>query len=1107
MMPSLMWGVALALVSLPKVCPGQVGDAYRVQGNSILVDRASHWENWIFQNDLVTNLNLPVGEAEIFQLGSDGLRPVYFNRNVNVALTASEFIYRDRIRAGGAEVVGGATAISNSAKANNVLDGNLSTFWEPDTPASFARRYSDSGDFSVDGLGDWELELDLGRLVFADSLTVVFPSGQFEEGQPLKSFAVLASMGERFPFPLGNNLKFSLVQQASTGFAAGKLAQGCVRSEEFIFGGATECEGGGGVGSGGRVELVPVPGTEGRYVQMTFPLLPLDRADWDLDGLPDISGTFLQYIRVKVTGSDLWRDSFLGEGEDGRIAYEALPQIRRGALAYQRRTAGGLLVEIQDDDKKVAREKFEVLPEEKRGPILYYAKEVPRISELQVWARGDNYSLKPEKQAGGSFENGGLGAPELATDGIYDSEWQANTWSPVYLKGTAWYDLGAVFWVDNISVVNKRINQSHQGAFLGPAILISDGTALKPLNMTDRSDFPQLEEGLKWDNIISEGHIDNHDPVVRVFQEAFPRRKIRFLQVRDIDITGEQSGRYGALATVAEIQLYGAGYPVSVWVYSPPIAPTDSRGNFIRQTLPRIAWKGDAVIRDIDPLTGQAIERIEPLYMHPDISLQIQSRTSDQTDSTFTYYEVVKIADAEERAEITEEAYDEIALAWAAWEYWQTLPTDRRHKSRKDDDGDGQNDEDPIDFIDNDGDGLIDEDGKKLRRAPKTTGEKDGELAFVGWSEWSDSYLPTDGLSQAPITSPNPRKFVQLRVNISSENPFKTARIRSLEIQLAPPLSLDLVGELALLSDAGATRDVTDLGALSSDYSVPLGIDPLQPQQFSYFIRASAPDRSAVDGFDEVLIVTPRAARLNGVRLGQVEVVGTPSLDNSGQELTSAVTTRFDRAFAPDADGVLRSEEGLALTQVATESDSIWIRFPSSLNAGVVDKAHTLIEVQFESQIFREGIELTSFIRASDSEDVVFQRVDTAAKDATELVDASTTRISLMDLRGSLIQNLAIPSVFTPNGDGSNDLLSVHFTLLKVMEERPLEVGFFDLSGRLVARAQSLATSGKAGGQSFTWDGKNLSGQLVPPGIYICQITVEADDRDNQLTHVVHVAY
>ena len=53
----------------------------------------------------------------------------------------------------------------------------------------------------------------------------------------------------------------------------------------------------------------------------------------------------------------------------------------------------------------------------------------------------------------------------------------------MYLKGTAWYDLGAVFWVDNVSVVNKRINQSNKGAFMGPDILVSDGTLLKPVSM------------------------------------------------------------------------------------------------------------------------------------------------------------------------------------------------------------------------------------------------------------------------------------------------------------------------------------------------------------------------------------------------------------------------------------------------------------------------------------------------------------------------------------------------------------------------------------------------------------------------------------------------
>ena len=1080
----LKWGIPLVVVSMPSFCLGQNSDAYRLRGNAILVDRASHWGNWIYQNDLVTSLNVPVSEADIFQVGTNGMRPVFFRRNVNVGPTARDFTYPDLVRAVGALTVGGATAKSNDALANNILDNDLSTFWEPDTPVSFASRLTDPGDFHLDGLSNWELEIDLGRLVFADSLTIIFPSAQFEAeflGQPVKAFALFASMGERFPFPLGNNLQFTLVAEASTGI----------------------------VGTDG-VQTVAVPGTEGRYVQMTFSLSPLDRADWNDDGLPDISGAFIQYIRIKATGSDLWRDSFLGDGEEARLAYEALPEEQRGALVYQRQTAGGLLVEIQDDINQTAREKYQTLPEEKRGPILYYVKEVPRIAEVQIWARGDNYSLQPEKRGGASFEHGGLGTPSLATDGLYDSQWTANTWSPVYVKGTAWYDLGAVFWVDNLSVVNKRINQSHKGAFLGPGILVSDGTLLKPLNMKDPNDFTQLEEGLKWDNIISEEHIDNHTPVVRIFQEDFPLRKIRFLQVRDIDVTGNASGRYGALATMAEIQLYGEGYPVSVWAYSPPISLTDSRGNFIRKTLPRIAWEGDVLIRDIDPLTGQSTERIEPLDLHPDVRLQVQTRTSDQTDTNFTYYQVVSIAGKEEREEVTKEAYDDIALAWLGWEIWQTLPDNKKHASRKDDDGDGANDEDPIDLIDNDGDGLIDEDGKKLRRAPRTSFAKDGELAFVGWSPWSESYLPTNGVNEATITSPNPRKFVQVRVNISSENSFKTARIRELRIELAPPLALELAGELALVSDEGATKGLTNLDVLPADYTLPRDINPLKPQQFSYFIRAAAPDPNDAtvrDGFDEVLVVTPRAARLTGVRLGQVEVTETASLLDPDQMRTSAVTTRFDRAFAEGDDGILRAEDGSVLERIATGEDSLWVRFPFSLNTDLPTEAHALIEVQFESQSFREGIEFTSFVRASDSDEGVFQRVDTAAKDATELVDSSTTRVSLMALLGSLIQDVVLTPVFTPNGDGINDELLVHFALLKVLEERPLGVAFYDLSGRLVGRGQSATGSGKVGDQTFIWDGRNLDGQVVSPGIYLCQIEVEADDKDNQLVRLVHVAY
>ena len=1077
----LKWQMALlAALSLPSFCVAQT-DAYRIFGSSIRVDRASHWENWIYQNDLVSQLNVSIGDADILQVEADGLRPTFFRRNINAAPTAVDFTYPDLVRAGGALVSGGATAKSNDALANNIIDGDLSTFWEPDTPVSYVGRLTRPGDFHIDGLRNWEIEIDLGRLVFADSLTIIFPAGQFEDeflGEPVKSFALFASMGERFPFPLGNKLKFSLIGQVSTS--------------------GVEDETGAGT-------LVSVPGTEGRYVQMTFPLSPLDRADWDLDGLPDISGAFIHYVRIKITDSDLWRDSFLGDGEEARLAYEALPQEQRGALVYQRQTAGDLFIELQDDTNQTADEKYQTLPEEKRGPVLYYGKEVPRIAEVQVWAKGDNYALQPEKRGGASFEKGRLGAPHLATDGLYDSEWQANTWSPIYDKGTAWYDLGAVFWVDNVSVVNKRI-----GAFLGPDILISDGTLLKPVSMNDRDDFPQLEEALKWENIISEEHVNNRTPVVRIFQENFPYRKIRFLQIRDIDVTGVSSGQYGALAALAEIQLYGEGYPVSVWAYSPPITLTDSRGNFIRKTLPRIAWEGDVIVRETDPLTGQASERIEPLDLHPDVRLQVQTRTSDQTDTNFTYYQVVTVAGNEERTEVSKEDYDEIALEWTAWEIWQTLPASQKHASRTDDDGDGLTDEDRIDLIDNDGDGLVDEDGRKLRRAPRSSFDKDGELAFVGWSEWSESYLPSNGVSEATITSPSPRKFVQVRVNISSEDPFKTARIRSLRIELAPPLSLELAGELALLTDEGTARVPTDLGVQPSDYTPPRNIDPLASQQFAYFIRAAAPDPTDAtvrDGFNEVLVVAPRDARLTGVRLGQVAIAQTPSLLNPEETQTSATTTKFDRAFVPGDDGVLRDADGVVLERMATGADSIWVRFPFSLNADLPAGQHALIEVQFASQSFREGVEFASFVRSSDSEKGVFQRVDTADKDATELVDSSTAQVSLMALPGSLIQDVVLAPIFTPNGDGINDELLVHFVLLKVQEERPLDVALYDLGGRLVGQGQGSAVGSKVGTQSFVWDGRNMEGQLVPPGIYLCQIKLEADDQANKLTRLVHVAY
>jgi hypothetical protein len=1086
--------------------------AYRLLGNSIRVDRQSHWQNWELQNDRVSALKVPIVDSGLFTINAQGMKPIFFRRKINVAHDSPDFAYLDLVRAEGAEVNGGATGLSNEGVARFLIDDDLSTYWEPDTPESYTARLDDPGDFTVNGLREWEVEVDLGRGVWVDSLTVIMPSGQASDeflGDPVKSFAFFISMGERFPFPLGTRIDFSLIGQVTTNQSGDDAADALVSS------------------------VRPVDDT-GRYIQVTFRPDPLDRADFDLDGRPDIDGSLIQYLRLKVTASDLWRAEFLGSGPEGLALYEALAPEQQGALVYQRETQGGFLVELEDDaDGLRAEQKYEELGEERRGPILYFRKEVPRISEIKVWGKGDNYALRPEERAGAAYENGGLGTPEVATDGYYDTEWVANTWSPIFVKGTAWYDLGAVFWVDNLYAVMKLSRAAAQGAFRGHDFRLSDGTLLNPINMEQRDDFPQLENGVKWENIVSEGRADNNLPRVRVFHEEFPLRKVRYMQIRDVDLSGLRSGQYGSQGNLAEVQLYGQGYPVSVWAFSPPITLTDDRGNFIRQTLPRISWDGEAIVRQTDPLTGEVVEVAESLDLHPDVRLQIQTRTSDQTDSSFTFFESVNIDGAESQSEITEDAYNQLLFKWEAWFAWERLSSP--HASKTDDDGDGFVDEDPIDFefdadgnivpIDNDLDGKFNEDGRKLRASsgrPKTDPVRNGELNLVGWSDWSESYAPTNGINQAVVTSPNPRKFLQIRVNIVSENPNKTARINRLQLDLAPPLSLELVGELALLNEPGVERPVRDLNVELIDYRPPRGIDPLKAQKFSYFVRAAGPDPSdlsVANGFDEILIVSPEASALRGVRLGQVMVENTPSLLDEDALITRALDTRFTHYFQREADGGFRDAAGNELALVPTGSDSLYLRLPFSVNSGRLNNNHSILEVQFESQTFREGVAFTSFIRDSQNLDSVFQQVDTADQDATELVNSSTAAPSLMVQGGGLINEVTMARVFTPNGDGINDEMDLSFTLLKVIEERPLEVGIYDLQGQQVGLARPRAIDGtveaigdptvfgQAGLARFTWDGRNSEGNLVPPGIYVVRVKLEADRADKELVRTINIAY
>ena len=76
---------------------------------------------------------------------------------------------------------------------------------------------------------------------------------------------------------------------------------------------------------------------------------------------------------------------------------------------------------------------------------------------------------------------------------------------------------------------------------------------------------------------------------------------------------------------------------------------------------------------------------------------------------------------------------------------------------------------------------------------------------------------------------------------------------------------------------------------------------------------------------------------------------------------------------------------------------------------------------------------------------------------------------------------------------------SIRFSLAKV-ETTPPEVTLHDMTGRLVGEAT-------ARGDEFVWDGRDESGQLLPPGAYLCRISVPADIGERAVHRIIILAY
>ena len=72
---------------------------------------------------------------------------------------------------------------------------------------------------------------------------------------------------------------------------------------------------------------------------------------------------------------------------------------------------------------------------------------------------------------------------------------------------------------------------------------------------------------------------------------------------------------------------------------------------------------------------------------------------------------------------------------------------------------------------------------------------------------------------------------------------------------------------------------------------------------------------------------------------------------------------------------------------------------------------------------------------------------------------------------------------------------------------RPTAVRIYSLDGQAVRVLENVAQGGR---HRLTWDGRDAGGNVVPPGLYICQVDVAADSEGvagQRRTQLIAVAY
>jgi len=164
---------------------------------------------------------------------------------------------------------------------------------------------------------------------------------------------------------------------------------------------------------------------------------------------------------------------------------------------------------------------------------------------------------------------------------------------------------------------------------------------------------------------------------------------------------------------------------------------------------------------------------------------------------------------------------------------------------------------------------------------------------------------------------------------------------------------------------------------------------------------------------------------------------------------------------------------------------------------------NTLVLISFDCAVFRYGSGFPGYILNSRYEEAFPQQV--VAGDAVKGIGDDVLTVQTKLETPLILQPDADPSPFTPNGDGVNDETTLSYTIVKLFALAPVRVEVYNLAGRLVCPVYEGVE--RDGVHLHRWDGRDGDGRLVPPGIYLYRIELDAEVGRQSVAGIVHVAY